>query len=577
MNLAPTVPNHFSFPKYSATHGPFRRAFIATWFAALLVLPPRLFAFEGWEHEALGDLSLIIASNHIARLYGDKPDFAARLQQLRTTTEEFGCGLSTGTNQTGITFGTIVKLVDYMRDPYNMTHQSGTGSGWPASTADCNWIYLRKLSSDNISLLSASHSNQDHFQGRAMFAFWFWHGQAIQLARARNLWGGLLLEAYANHFLEDLFAPGHLLAPRDENAHDIYTLALHDIYNSRGLTYVVGAPGQLSPLVASTEALVQTTALTIPSGLKTPGARQLQLDLASIHAFSQSLMSTSVEVVCYGDHLLTQNKKQVPLVATYGARAVADVLESYLQAGEINSFKDYRWQAKVFPMRLLKPNIEGVDMQLAFGGLTCLDHPMTIDLKDRRPWLSLAGNESVTTNADWYPVTETLHRDGYHNPVIGMNLGVQTVSYGSSTHIRSLFEVETIVYGKRYDFLRQNWRVPEWLPSQLVVTLGYSGVAGTEEQGHGLYSRVIVPMPRLDLNFSVMVGGRYQTGNAGGGWGDFEKIRAEWGLHLVSLFAGVGHEQYATARGKLADAIAVEVGLSFGGPVSAFRRLVPGK
>ncbi len=554
-----------------------RRRFTAAWCAGLFLLSPRLFAFEGWEHEAMGTMSLIVASNHVARLYGDRPDLTERLRELRVTTAEFGRGLSLGTDQTDITFGTIVKLVDYMRDPYNMTHQWSAGGGWPTSSASCNLIYLRKLSSDNVSYLSASHDNQNHFQGRAMFAFWFWHGQAVQQARAGNLWGGLLLEAYANHFLEDLFAPGHILAPRDDNAHDIYTLALHDIYNARGLTYVVGAPTQMSALVESTKALVRTKSLTIPPGLKASDSHQLHLNLTNLQAFSQSLMSTSAQVYCYGDHQLTQNPAQVPLVATYCARAVSDVLESYLQAAEINSFKNYRWQAKVFPMRLLKPNIEGVDMRLNFGELSCLDHPMTIGLADRRPWLSLAGNESVETNADWFPVTETLHHDGYRNPVIGINLGVQTVSFGSSTHLRALFEVETIVYGKRYDFLRQNWRVPDWLPGQLVVTVGYSGVAGTEEQGHGVYTRAIVPMPRLDLNFSLMAGLRYHTRDEFSGWGDFEKLRVEWGLHLVSLFAGVGHERFATARDGLANAVAVEVGLSFGGPVSTFRRLVPGK
>lgn len=550
--------------------------FAAALGVSLLLLPVSVRAFEEWEHEAMGSMSLIVGSNHVARLYGDQPDKAGRLQTLRAITEEFGRGLRLGTNQTDVTFGTIVRLVDYMRSPYNMTHRSDTGSGWPSNTADCNLTYLRKLSGDNISLLSASHSNQDHFQGRAMFAFWFWHSQAVQQAREGNLWGGLMLEAYANHFLEDLFAPGHILAPRDDNAHDIYTLALHDIYNSRGLTYVVGAPAQLTALVASTEALVRPGTLTIPPVQAGSDAPRLHLGLDTVQAFSQSLMSTSAQVVCYGDHQLRKNPAQLPLVVTYCARAVSDVLESYLQAAEVNSFKDYRWHAKIFPMRLLKPNIEGIDIKLGFGELSCLDNPQTIGKEDRRPWLAVEGNDLTPDNTDTFPVTETLHHDGFRNPVIGLNLGVQTISLGSSAHLRALFEVETIVLGKRYDFLRQNWRVPEWLPGQLAVTLGYSGVAGSGEQGHGLFTRVIVPVPRLDLNVSVMAGVRYHTRDEASGWGDFEKIRAEWGLHMISLFAGVGHERFATSRGKLANGLAVEVGLSIGGPVSTFRRLIPG-
>jgi hypothetical protein len=108
-----------------------------------------------------------------------------------------------------------------------------------------------------------------------------------------------------------------------------------------------------------------------------------------------------------------------------------------------------------------------------------------------------------------------------------------------------------------------------------VITLGYSGVADSEEQGHGAFGRLIVPIPRLDLQMSLVGGMRYYSRPEFGGWGDFQKIRLEWGMHMISLFIGVGHERYATSGGRLEHGLAGEAGVSFGGPISRLRRLIP--
>ncbi len=517
-------------------------------------------------------MSLIVGSSHVSQEFGGQRDLAERLRKMREVTEEFRLGMKNGNDRTEITFGRIVKLVDFMPDPYSMTHQSSAGDGWPRNAGDCNLTFLERLLADKVGYLSSSHANQNHFQGRAMFAFWFWHREAIREARDGNLFGGLLLEAYANHFLEDLFAPGHILAPRDENAHDVYTLTLHDYYNSRGLTYVVGEPAQLRPMIKQMEALVRTTTLTMPPDAKPGDTKRLDLDMEKVQSFARSLQGGTLEVECHGDGGLRQNPMQLPLIVGYCARAVSDVLESWLRATEVNSFQHYHWHAKVFPMQTGKADVEAIDMRIAFGALSCVDNPRTIEQEGRRPWAPLADRKDQAR--DTFPVTESIHIDAYHNPVVGLNFGIQTVSLGSEMRVRGMFDAEVMVMGKRFDFQRQDWQVPEWLPGQVAVTLGYSGVAGSDEIGNGPYGRIIVPFPRINMDLSLMAGARYYSDGSVNEWGDFEKVRAEWGLHMVSIFMGVGHER-AISGSKLSDGVGFEMGVTLGGPVTSFHRLIP--
>src|SRR4051812_29762537 len=101
--------------------------------------------FEEAEHEAVSVLSLNVADKHLMRLHGSDPVRTARVQQARAISSEFMTGLRRGGRTTEVTFGHIVRLVDYVRDPYRMMHPSRTGSGWPTNSATCNLGYLETL------------------------------------------------------------------------------------------------------------------------------------------------------------------------------------------------------------------------------------------------------------------------------------------------------------------------------------------------------------------------------------------------------------------------------------------------
>jgi hypothetical protein len=119
---------------------------------------------------------------------------------------------------------------------------------------------------------------------------------------------------------------------------------------------------------------------------------------------------------------------------------------------------------------------------------------------------------------------------------------------------------------------RRHWKLPRGLPKQVVLALGYSGVADWREQGHGAFARVIVPWPQVNLDVCLTVGGRYYSGSGlMDGWGDYESVRFEWGMHLASLFVGAGHDRYPTEK-TTGHGLMFEAGLTFTFPVSRWKQ-----
>jgi hypothetical protein len=120
--------------------------------------------------------------------------------------------------------------------------------------------------------------------------------------------------------------------------------------------------------------------------------------------------------------------------------------------------------------------------------------------------------------------------------------------------------------------LDEKWQ-SRWLPDQIGFGVGYSGVYDTREQGHGVAARFVLPSPKLNLQLSLNVGMRYYFNDEVEGWADFETIRLEWGMHLMNVFVGGGHDHYARLkshehRAGVLDGYVFEAGVSFALPLS---------
>jgi len=110
---------------------------------------------------------------------------------------------------------------------------------------------------------NSSHNNPRHFQEDALQSFYFLHDAALSAAREDAhaprevveatgetrplLMRALSYSAAADHYLEDAFAPGHVVTPRD-GMHDATALSWHDAYNARGRVLAVRNWGELTDL-----------------------------------------------------------------------------------------------------------------------------------------------------------------------------------------------------------------------------------------------------------------------------------------------------------------------------------------
>lgn len=90
------------------------------------------------------------------------------------------------------------------------------------------------------SYLELAQVNWDHFGGDAQTAYFAGHSQALETAK-KDLYLAYAQNAFADHFLEDLFAAGHVRTPRRElhgKANVFYDLCakiMHDEDNAIGL------------------------------------------------------------------------------------------------------------------------------------------------------------------------------------------------------------------------------------------------------------------------------------------------------------------------------------------------------
>lgn len=529
-------------------------------------------AFGAWEHETISQSSLLVASNHASITFADQTNASERLRIMREIVSTFYEGIPEPvepgkTNLPMVTYGEIAKLVDYMKDSYELLHQPQSRVNLPTDAKTSNLRYVRSLLKESqfVSLVNATHEDYNHFQGRGLDAFFCYHKLAVIAAAETNLWGALLLSAYASHFLEDAFAPGHLLTPRDINSHDLDSALLHDYYNEHGLIYSVERPQDLSQFAATAQALLATTSRQWPSQ---DGKTKHILNLATngTDTFFDRLRNDSrVEVFCRGDGKLASTDQEAALLLMYCSRAIADVLESYVRGTATNSFPDYIWDRRIVR------GTEEIEMQLPFGQLTCISDTKATPAigVDSRSNTAPRGDQSGTN----YHVQESLITPVYRNPGIIPSIGFESVSDFDGSHVRSLLEIEGLLAGGRLDLSgNPQQSANRRLPGIWGLTLGYSAVVGSDVDAQGAFCRGIWAIPPLNMQISGQLGGRYFWGEGGvEGLRDLEMLRIDWGLHIASIFVGMGHDSYSVSHKGLENGIAFEAGFSFAIPFSKLR------
>lgn len=226
----------------STAHG-FRNILICL-IGAISTCNQHAYAFNSDEHRAISDLAMEVA-------WG--------IAESRASTEDQKKEINDAMSALSGNYGQITECVDFFLIPEKMldipwssrTPEFSSADGMPSLGKYSIHQLIERCGADNswsAHFMQASHNNHAHFQQDLLMALRTWHMLAVSVGqpspgRQRNIFGGLVINAISDHYLQDFFAPGHLVTPRDAMT-DVQATAMHDLANKMGAVFL---PGKISP------------------------------------------------------------------------------------------------------------------------------------------------------------------------------------------------------------------------------------------------------------------------------------------------------------------------------------------
>jgi hypothetical protein len=269
-----------------------------------LLFSARAHAFDYEEHKYVSNVGFRIAVD------------AAGAQCPKSELLELVSTNAIGKNRS---FGDLVGLVDYLHGVEEVLVRQGESDSLLKSFDDIDWQHLEEEKGDSLRFLQAAHGNESHFQLNALMAHWNHHKDAVLLARD-GLFHALVLEAYGLHFLEDFHAPGHVATTRGVLP-DYVSIAVHEKFNAAGLDFkIMDEDGELRRLAEIAMSLdmrdLQLAQQDVPD--------KLPLSAADFKGLQSALAGGSQRFL--GDSLLRRNKIQAAYLAILVARSVGEVL-----------------------------------------------------------------------------------------------------------------------------------------------------------------------------------------------------------------------------------------------------------
>jgi hypothetical protein len=162
---------------------------------------------------------------------------------------------------------------------------------------------------------------------------------AIQLAAAArskgDLQAALIVNALADHYLEDFLAAGHVATPR-EDFHDFPSALVHDVYNQEGIPFRVrrDSPGWLKirPLAQAIQSM--------------PGSADEVHGYQTVASFAAMVDEPQGEdrtFLFMGDGRLECNKSQRTYILLQAIRSLGDVITSYVTRRPVDELLSTQW------------------------------------------------------------------------------------------------------------------------------------------------------------------------------------------------------------------------------------------
>lgn len=493
----------------------------------LLLLPSPLFGYGSAEHTQLGDEGMRLALAYIATdeevLCSSRPGLDNCLDDndVRRLVE-----LQSG--QGHLSYGRLAAAVDYVVNPLKHLERQGNIACHPSEVSELlgdNLLHKRLLSA-----FRASHNNASHFQGELMMSIWFWHSAAVQAATLGRcpaprgsaaaggldtLIGALVVNSVADHYLHDMFAPGHIATLRD-TMNDANALAMHDRYNSLGIDFFVDGERWWTDL----------RPMLLESDLD--GLMGLDRDavLAAVGRIDRSYL-----VELWGDGDLHRSEDLMVFLAALNARSIVDVVEAYVTGEPVDHFDRYTW----YQMKI----VDG-ELHLPYAAIPYGHYPQMVRRKKR-----LA--HGVVFNFELSGQGFEARRGG---AAFRNNIAVD-LSSGILAPGRKLPTGEIVPRFYAWDY-----------------ALGWSWVDSETHSGNGPRGRITLSIPDVDMQFSVIAAYRGLSGQGteSDEWGG--SLRWGVGFGLINVFLGLGYDRFIDDAGELTGAGDVEFGLVFSSPTT---------
>jgi len=494
------------------------------------LVPVPALAFNGREHTDVSNMALRIALALAERRCSAKGAADQCLCSLAGSKDVVDLA-SADAFAGGRTFGHLVALVDQIGGPesyFTSGHANGT---LPAQVKDIDWRHIALLRKNPFANLQALHLNEGHFQDEALLRHLLWHQAAISAAREGRLASGLVFEAYADHFFEDFFAPGHIVTPRASSG-DMSSIAVHDKFNKQVFLFSV-EPSIAKKLVEMIAAVDEVDLTAVPTELVVSGPEldALWEDLDAGHP-----------VAMKGDGFLKERGEQTAFLAFVVALSIQELFESSCGAAQSGAFSSYRWKW---------PPVDELSVGNAIGHY---------DLKSSR-------FRTADAQVIYVPPMN----------VLVPSISLESFPRGKVQQIRPIVNLETMLLtvflpeyvnnGKRQSLEPVFFQSP-------AVLLGGSFAWDQNYQAYGAGWRTIYPIPRLDSQLSLAAGALYLTGRQS--WlRPRIGIKAETGLGMLFLNFGVGYDHFIDSAQRLHSGLVLSSGASFVLPRSLLRGRIP--
>jgi hypothetical protein len=186
--------------------------------------------------------------------------------------------------------------------------------------------------------LGAIHTNELHFQRGAVDGAKYFHTEAMRRAAnavdETDLEQAFVLNAIADHLMQDFLAGGHVATPR-ANFHDLAAAVIHDSYNRSGVPFrfktETAGWNHLKELANDIESLAG----------QEPGLEPSSKELTAF--VREAEQRGSEEYKFHGDGLLACTSGQRPYMLLITTRSTLDIIESFLLRKQVDKTLSGSW------------------------------------------------------------------------------------------------------------------------------------------------------------------------------------------------------------------------------------------